>query len=179
MFLCNFVVGNFYFTRELSIMKNRYTYDEIMKIESILMSLAMYEACGGFVRTGMDEQDTLDFYIKVSKLFNEYKMMLRNGEITLMELKDQIANKYGAVRQDPYLESDDIDGLIKDIGEENDARERTERMIANIKKSLAALNINPTNPQSFIIPLEGDNSLYNEDNEKTSKKRPRKSKSDN
>lgn len=119
-------------------MRRRYTFEEIMKMDYALFQLSMYETAKGQIFVPKSPEELAQFQIATSKTFNYFKNMIRNGETSLEELKTQVSNRWGAILQ-KNRDPEDIDGLLKDIEEENEMRENEEKAVSNIGNILKAI----------------------------------------
>lgn len=134
-------------------MRKRYTFEEIMKMDFALLQIAMYETSKGKIFLPKSPEELLEFQVQSGKTFNYFKDLIRKGEISFEELKVKVSNRWGALQQEE-IDPEDVDGLLKDIEEENEMRENEEKVSSHIGNMLKAIfsGQEMVEPQEINLP---------------------------
>ncbi len=127
--------------------KRRYTFEELQKMDEEILALSAYEAAGGMLISPSSPEEIIRFNTKLAAKFNYFKSMLRAGEVTLLELKDLVYTKNGAV---PQSDEEDIDKLISGIEQENAEMEMGEKLGNSLMKSISSMFKNKIQPKGEL-----------------------------
>jgi hypothetical protein len=145
-------------------MKNKHTFGQIIQIDELLLQLSVYEVGRGLMPIEMNQEIYLDMQKEINTKFNYFKQLIRSGEFTLDQLAFKVANKWGAVKAESDVNFEDtseenMDGIIKDIFEEIEEREKTERGIDAVKMLLAKMDEVAKRNEKKMKEIEKDSDL--------------------
>ena len=106
-------------------------FDEIVRRDQELYSLATYEVAHGRIMVFSDPEKMMDIKTKVADKYNYFKTLIQKGECSFDFIKKTVLMKNGAVLQDLTM-----DQYIKDIIDDS-CTDNTFGAIGDGKKSLA------------------------------------------
>lgn len=119
-------------------MRKRYSFDEIMRMDAVLLQMAIYETSQGKIFIPKSPEELMEFQIKSSGIFNYFKNLIRTGEITFDELQSQVAEKWGPLQQETSGEVD-IDKMLSDMDKENAEQESEKKALNHIANMLRSI----------------------------------------
>jgi len=109
---------------------NRYTFDDVGKLDNDIYQLALYEVTKGKLALPKGMEQLAIIQEKIAQRFNYYKMVIRSGECTIEFIRHTVFAKYGPFPEetsnpDGELNYDDITRYVR---EEDDREIRTGRL---------------------------------------------------
>ena len=168
----------------------KYNIQDVLNLDNYLYSLALYEISEGTPPMPFENlEDAMAYQKKVLKKYKYYKDQIINGECTLDEINDYILKKMGPFKQDAVSINDALEMGVSDqllnadsqkISSDLDAlQEMFDILLGGGGNTLVVTN-GYTDPNSIYREskkLENDNrNCIIVPNEKSSKKRQRKTK---
>lgn len=162
--------------------RRKYTFEEILGMDNMLLKLALYEVAEGNMLTLTTQDEFLKIQKSTAKTFNYFKNLIRCGELSLEDLKEMVAHKHGAVEKNGMetINEANADAVIADIDSELADREKSGTFQKEIGELLGSIFANPyassglsaNNPFAIVAKKTEENSglLYNRKDEQPTKK---------
>lgn len=90
----------------------KYTFEEVMKLDEALRQLATYDVTEGMLYVSTDIEDLNRLQINIAKRFNYFKKLIQKGSCSFEFIKQTVLEKNGPFKQ-PKLDKDDPDYIYK------------------------------------------------------------------
>jgi len=81
-------------------MDKDYTFDEVSQLDSALQNLALYEVCHGMMIFPRDIEGLMDLQQKMADKFNEFKHLIKKGEMKFEDIKRDVLKRNGPFQQE-------------------------------------------------------------------------------
>ena len=75
------------------------TFEDTFNMDATIQQLAMYASCDGLLSITEDEDGAVKKYKDFIRKFNHFKTLIRNGTVTLDQLRHDVLSKYGPYPQ--------------------------------------------------------------------------------
>ena len=81
-------------------MDKDYTFNEVSQLDSALQNLALYEVCHGMMIFPRDIEGLMDLQQKMADKFNEFKHLIKKGEMKFEDIKRDVLKRNGPFQQE-------------------------------------------------------------------------------
>jgi len=121
-------------------MKNfKLTLEQAKRIDKVLLELANYDVSNGLIPVFDSSDEVQKFSISVMRKFNYFKNLIRTGEVTLIDLEDDIVSRNAALFQGDNERKELSDENLNNLIESYEKREKNDEDAALIGKQALTL----------------------------------------